>query len=102
MVSEEIGKWVRVLKDITSTTAIIGMVLFMVYQNFGAHARAVEGARASAEEGVLVARAIKDAMSDHTKLTSEESSMLKMILIQICLNTAQGDRQAIQQCANYR
>lgn len=102
MIPEDVAKVFKILKDVTSTTAIIGIVLFLVYQNFGEHARAVEGAKASAEESVMVGRAVREALSGHVTMTSEDSSILKMILLQICINTAQGDREQIRQCTNYR
>lgn len=102
MIPEEIKKWTSVLKDLTSTTVIILLFIGLVYENTGERKQAAFAAKASAEESVRVGRQLMDKFEEHTKMTSEESSVVRMILIQICINTAYGDKQAIQQCANYR
>lgn len=100
--TDEIKKWIGVAKDLTSTTAVIILVLYLVYQVTGNRNDAIYAAKASAEEAVAVSRQIADSLSKHIGMTSEEMSSMKMILVQICVNTAYGDKEAIRQCLNYR
>lgn len=102
MVPEEVRKWAQVFERVTSTTAIILLVLWFVYQNTGDRNQAVYAAKASAEEAAAISREVQKLVSEHTKFTSEDIAASRMLLIQICINTAQGDREAIHQCANYR
>lgn len=102
MVPEELRKWVAVFERVTSTTAIILLVLYFVWHNTGERNQALFAAKASAEESAAVGRIVKTLMEGHVKMASEESAISRMILVQICINTAGHDRQAINQCANYR
>lgn len=102
MVPEELKKWISVFERVTSTTAVILLVIYLVWQNTGDRNQVIFAAKAGAEEAVMVSRANKEMLEGHIKMSSEDSSVTRMILIQICINTAQGDRQIITQCANYR
>lgn len=102
MVPEELKKWVSLIKDVTSTSAIILIVLYLVWSNTGDRNQIMMQAKVSAEESVAVGRTNKLLLEGLGKIVAEDSALNRMILIQICINTANGDRQIINQCANYR
>ena len=95
MVTDDIYKTIRIIKDLTSTSVLIIIVIYLVWNNTGDRNSAIYGAKASAEEAVNIGRGI-------AKVVSEDSSINRMILIQICVNTARGNSDIINQCTNYR
>ncbi len=99
---EEARKWAAAAKDITATTALIIIVLWLVYQSTGARNEALYAAKASVEEAVNILRRNEELVRGHAKMASEDSSLMHMIMIQICINSADGDRAKINVCLNYR
>ena len=99
---EELNKWTSAANKITASTAVIMIAGLLLWQTLGDRNQAIYAARASAEESVAIVRTIKEEFKEHSRMTSEDSSVLRMLLIQICVNTADRDRQAINQCLNYR
>lgn len=102
MIPEDVKRWIQIFERVTSTTAIILLVLWFVYQNTGDRNQALYEARVNAEEAVKVTRVLREEISAHVRMASEEASVSRMILIQICINTANGDRTIIALCGNYR
>lgn len=98
---EDFKKWVTVAERVTSTTAIIILVFWLIWQNTGDRAKALEAAKANAQDAAGAAREAVKLLEGHTKLSSEETAIGHMIWVQICLNTAKN-REEINQCLNFR